>query len=382
MANLDEQTQIRAFVRDVVSSTITSRPQGANPSGPDFSLHRWIEDAIRRKIRRDLPEVNPQTEQWIPVPGSTDEYIDLYIPKARTIANVRTCTRNEARLWSLVETPATHAQQTVRHVREMIELGKEVDAAYTVYIPRDSNNIADLFVHSAFTGENISTGEAFSLQQLVGGTLESTINRPDARDLQVMPGPSNLSDPCDMCVARSIARPLDIPFPQVAQTFSLKAWVGTAAHEALEEDICSICPEVEREITVPIADIPGLGPIKGHVDAYFPSVVNDYKTTDLGKLEGYRTNGVPERHAGQVMLYMRGIRNSGRSADTTTLTYIPRDSDKISDIWVASCAYRGDIAEALLRRAKSLTEMVRSQQAQKLTSSPTCFVCSRETQLT
>jgi hypothetical protein len=159
--------------------------------------------------------------------------------------------------------------------------------------------------------------------------------------------------------------------------FSLKAWNGTAVHQKIERDLPRVYAHAQHEITVTIAEIPGLGTIKGHIDLYLPKLatLTDIKTTDMKKLAVYRAAGVPHAHQGQTMLYLYGLREEGKPADTATLAYIPRDSNRLSDIWVTSCAYRHDIAVGLLNRTRQIVEVVRSGDTSALMSDQDCYVC-------
>ena len=209
--------------------------------------------------------------------------------------------------------------------------------------------------------------------------IRLTMTNPSDRDKQRLPGPSDLADPCDVCLARKIAASCGISDPSGRdRNFSLKAWNGTAVHQKIEHDLPVVYKHAEQEITVEIAEIKGLGLIKGHVDLYVPAhrVMTDWKTTDLRKLKTYQHTGVPSSHFGQTMLYMLGLRKSGREVDTATLCYIPRDSNKESDIWVASCSFREDVAVGLLERAGRLTTMVRSGEAGSLVPEDGCFPCT------
>lgn len=213
----------------------------------------------------------------------------------------------------------------------------------------------------------------------------AAITRPSARDKQKLPGPSDLADPCDVCLANKIALALGfaIAAPFSARTFSLKAWNGTAVHQKIERDLPAIYSHAEQEITVQIAEVEGLGVIKGHIDLYIPAqaLMTDWKTTDVKKLNVIQSSGVPVSHFGQTMLYMLGLRRSGRPCDVSTLCYIPRDSNKISDIWVASCSFREDVALGLLERAARLTALVRSGETGALAPDDGCFVCTVQPRL-
>jgi hypothetical protein len=209
--------------------------------------------------------------------------------------------------------------------------------------------------------------------------LHLTMTNPSDRDKQRLPGPSDLADPCDVCLARKIAASCGISDPTARErNFSLKAWNGTAVHQKIEHDLPHVYPHAEQELTVEIEEVEGLGLIKGHVDLYLPAyrTMTDWKTTDLRKLKMYQLSGVPSSHFGQTMLYMLGLKRSGREVDTATLAYIPRDSNKISDIWVASCSFREDVAVGLLERARRLTAVVRSGEAGSLVPEAGCFPCT------
>ncbi|QJD53639.1 Cas4 family exonuclease [Streptomyces phage Kela] len=257
--------------------------------------------------------------------------------------------------------------------------------------------------------------------------MVATITRPSARDKQQTPGPSDLADKCDLCVARKIASSLGMG-THTERGFSLKAWLGTAVHEKLEKDLPGVYAHAEREITVDIAHIPGIGLVQGHVDLFLSrkKTLVDYKTTDMKKLKGYQSQaglgayvqgltapereeltklkamdragllaeadlgrmvmlmsrseehsgGVPSEYMGQTMLYLYGLRAMGREADYAVLAFIPRDSNNVSDIWVASCAYRQDVAQGVINRAAHLASLVKAGRINELAAHPECFPCS------
>lgn len=264
------------------------------------------------------------------------------------------------------------------------------------------------------------------IRTFVNGIAVATITHPSKRDKQAAPGPSDLADKCDVCVTRKIAAFLGFG-DRGERGFSLKAWLGTAVHEKLERDLPAVYPHAELEIEVKIGDVPGIGPIVGHVDAFVPAkkTLVDWKTTDMAKLKKYRTHagpsvytqglttqerdeltglkerdrlgqlhevelgrmialmsraeehsgGVPVEYLGQTMLYVHGVRRSKREAEYAVLVFIPRDSNNITDIWVASCAYRPDVVEGVLRRATHLAEVVLGGGMGDLKPHPKCFPC-------
>jgi hypothetical protein len=266
-----------------------------------------------------------------------------------------------------------------------------------------------------------------NIRAFVEGIVVATITRPSARDKQQTPGPSDLADKCDLCVARKIASSLGMG-THTERGFSLKAWLGTAVHEKLEKDLPGVYAHAEREITVDIAHIPGIGLVQGHVDLFLSrkKTLVDYKTTDMKKLKGYQSQaglgayvqgltasereeltklkamdragllaeadlgrmvmlmsrseehsgGVPSEYMGQTMLYLYGLRAMGREADYAVLAFIPRDSNNVSDIWVASCAYRQDVAQGVINRAAHLASLVKAGRINELAAHPECFPCS------
>ena len=133
-----------------------------------------------------------------------------------------------------------------------------------------------------------------NIRDFVEGIAVATITQPSERDKQQAPGPSDLADKCDLCVARKIAASLGMG-THTDRGFSLKAWLGTAVHEKLERDLPRVYAHAEREITVDVADIPGIGKVRGHVDLFLPrkKTLVDYKTTDMKRLKGYQTQAGP-----------------------------------------------------------------------------------------
>jgi hypothetical protein len=224
------------------------------------------------------------------------------------------------------------------------------------------------------------------VREYVRNVVLSTIMARSDRDLQSLPGPSDLADQCDRCLGLCLGRAIGVVPQSNNESFSLKAWTGTAVHEKLERDVPKYFPKAIPESTVTVHQTEGFGTIEGHIDLrlsevdYAPneycSVWVDYKTTDMVKLRKYKSEGVPTSHVGQTMLYGYGLRRSGLKADVACLVYIPRDSNRVEDVWEASCEYREDIAVRYLKRAEDLLRHVRQGNVYLLPSDPDCFVCS------
>jgi hypothetical protein len=215
------------------------------------------------------------------------------------------------------------------------------------------------------------------VRKYLAEVVQATVQRQSERDQQATVGPSDLSDTCDYCLAVKMAPRANLPLGALQHDgFSLKAWVGTAVHTKLEQDIDLPEGFVITEEKVYIHTIPGYGDIHGHVDVQFPPMETwgDYKTTDLAKLKTYRLSDVPWKHAQQVMMYGLGI-NRIRKMTTAGLIYIPRDSNNPNDIWIATADYDESIAVACLERAESIWTRLQKGDL-NFTSATDCWVCN------
>lgn len=362
----DEQQKIRSFVVDLVDRTIG-----------EGDLRSWVKSSVREKIDHDIGRIYPASHlegsaKVRKIAQEVNGYHTgvLYVAPQKMIIAVEMIEKNVIKVFK--SSPEIRKEpESLRLVAEACRRqGIPVDVRSVVYIPYDSNSKSDIWA-DAYGPEDPET-----LRNFATGLILAIVTKSSDRDVQRMPGPSDLSNPCDLCVGRRIAGAAGIDFPQAPNNFSLKAWVGTSVHQKLERDIPQHNGKANQEITVSVGRVEGLGEIEGHVDLHLPEVMtmSDFKTTDMKKLEVIRSRGVPVSHRGQTMLYMRGLRRSGRPCKYATLTYIPRDSTKKSDIWAASCAYRDDIAVGLLNRTQTL---VRRLQCGDVTfdSDPDCFVC-------
>lgn len=228
-------------------------------------------------------------------------------------------------------------------------------------------------------GEGITPVDAKDhVRAYVRDMVLNTIQKPSERDLQATVGPSDLSDDCDYCLAAKMSvragAALGMKSPE---GFSLKAWTGTATHAKLESDIDLPEGHVITEEKVFIHHIANYGDVYGHVDVQFPPMEswNDYKTTDLAKLKSYRINGVPIRHARQLMMYGFGL-NRIRPMKIAGLIYLPRDSNNVNDIWVATANYDERLAVESLERAERIYAQILKGDF-NFASAPGCWICSR-----
>ncbi|MBD3004880.1 hypothetical protein [Streptomyces sp. 5-10] len=371
--DLEEKARIREFVRGTALKAITG--SSGNPA-PDsgFSLMTWLASAVYEKLDRDFAEAAPVDAAG---PGSLAGDVlsgfkggfVRYFPDSSLLLIVRVVPVSYIRSvrTGLISSPDLERSRELAHAIQ--GAGVACERTAVAYIPFDSNKVSDI---------KLAPGSDPVAKDLV----HAVVTRPSERGLQRMPGPSDLADPCDVCLARKIAHFLGIDPDPEDENFSLKAWVGTSVHEKLERDLPKVYDGAQLEITVSIADIPGLGLVSGHVDSYFPErlALNDWKTGDLSGTFGVkrmRTDGVKTAYLRQTMLYCYGMRQSGLPVEWANLTFIPRDSNRASDIWTATCSYREDVAVFALNRAESLVDVVKSGDRHTLEPDleAPCFKC-------
>lgn len=206
--------------------------------------------------------------------------------------------------------------------------------------------------------------------------VTGTITRSSARDEQKSVGPSEIGDPCGRCLGQALCRKYPELWwehePPPADTFSLKAWVGTAIHEKLERENESGI----REATVPITHLPEYGDITGHCDLYLDGVVCDFKSKDQHKIRDLKLQGRPPvSELAQINLYGHGWRQLGAPVEDLCLFYIPRDSNRLDDCFPAFLQPNEEVVRRSLDRLAKVWELVRNGKGHELTSHADCYRC-------
>lgn len=164
------------------------------------------------------------------------------------------------------------------------------------------------------------------------------------------------------------------------ETFSLKAWLGTAVHFYLAHLIKQEnWPATQIEFKFTIGEIKGYGTVRGHSDLYVlgAGTVVDHKTSDLVKIKSYQKFGAPLKYIRQGNLYGYGLELLGRPVTEILLFFIPRDSNSVSDIWACIVPYDRQIALDAMKRAKRIWRKVEAGQVETLSSDADCWVCRR-----
>lgn len=211
------------------------------------------------------------------------------------------------------------------------------------------------------------------------------LKSPSERDKQSKVGASQISNPCDYCLARALHGG-----PSEPNRWWLGARIGTAIHTTLEI-------EEEKHIDRPrsyhynalegalIEERIELGYIEGYGYIYSkPDLalvaenhLIDHKTSTKRKIAGYKLDGVPTAYIYQTQLYAWGLNNAGVKIDRISLNFISRDGTQDSDIWIHSFDYDEALAEkAWSRLEKIWSYLQEGGKVADLKSHPDCFSCS------
>lgn len=195
------------------------------------------------------------------------------------------------------------------------------------------------------------------------------ITKPTARDKQRKVGPSEIGNPCTLCLGRALAG------DRLKQDFSLYPWIGTAVHFFMES--CTFTDE-QHELRLHVGHIEGYGDIAGTTDMWYAKekAAVDWKIVGLKKIKQYRVNGVPEQYRFQAMLYGLGLHLKGEPIEKIAIVFIPRDSGNVKDIWVHEEAWSIEMAEAALARAQAIFDHVSVHGWEDLESDDDCYQCN------
>lgn len=199
----------------------------------------------------------------------------------------------------------------------------------------------------------------------------SEITQPTQRDKQKKIGPSEIGNPCEICVARALNN------DRHSQSFSLYPWIGTAVHYFMEKKTFD---EEMHELRVTVGEIEGYGTIHGTCDMVLTEpdgdAIVDWKVVGLKKIKHYKLNGIPEQYRYQAMLYGLGAKNFGLDINKIAIVFIPRDSGNVKDIWVHEEQWQPEMAEAALARAKAIFDHIKTKGYTELESDSECYQCN------
>ena len=220
------------------------------------------------------------------------------------------------------------------------------------------------------------------------------LSKPSARDRQRKVGPSELGDLCERCLAEKL-----LGIHEDENSHPLAPIIGTAFHLYLENVIGLKGYLKETKVTVGTVD--GYGDISGTCDGFDVATghVVDYKVLSKKKIKAFssatffneqqepefysdsRTELQLKKYFYQMMLYGRGLENSGHEVNYCSLVLFPRDCT-IESVLQASheLCFKYDRAAALavLERANQIFQWADENRdnIRELDSHPGCYYCA------
>lgn len=211
------------------------------------------------------------------------------------------------------------------------------------------------------------------------------LKSPSERDQQRKVGASQISNPCDYCLANALNGG-----PSTPNRWWLGARIGTAIHETLEKEQYKhidrpksyhykALKDARIEERIVLGTIPGYGTVGSKPDLALVAHNHliDHKTTTKIKLKGYKLNGVPTAYIYQTQLYAWGLNKAGVKIDRISLNFICRDGTTDDDVWVTSFDYDEELALRAWNRLEAIWNYLQEGgKVSNLESDPDCFQCS------
>lgn len=220
------------------------------------------------------------------------------------------------------------------------------------------------------------------------------LKNPSERDRQRKVGASQISQPCDYCLANALTG----GGHQEPSRWWLGARLGTAIHETLEKEEYANVDKpksyhfealegalIEERIT--LGTISGYGTIGSKPDLVLTKYNHlvDHKTTTRDKLKKYKLDGVPIAYVYQTQLYAWGLNKSGVKIESITLNFICRDGSTDDDVWTYTFPYDEALALKAWERLDLIWRYITDNNNLKnpstklidtLESHPDCFKCN------
>ena len=213
---------------------------------------------------------------------------------------------------------------------------------------------------------------ASSFQEIV-----SKISQPGERSHQRLIGASQIGG-CPYHLGEAMLNSLKEE-PEVSES-GLGAWIGTAVHEFLENNL--ELEGAEHEAKVKIFDLEGYGTVGGHIDLCWRDAIWDYKV--LGKASfdkmalEYRkdpTKIPTTQYRVQLHLYGYGRILQGHKVDAVNIIAFPKLSNRFSDIRMYSEAYNQQLVDAAIERTKRIWQLVQEGRLEDVPRDEDCWDC-------
>jgi hypothetical protein len=217
----------------------------------------------------------------------------------------------------------------------------------------------------------------------VWGHFKASIAKPKARDLQVKVGPSLIGTDCYFCLGYEAARKY-FALPARSASFGYAAWLGTMAHEWLENHL-ELPTQTLREHRVEVFDVAGYGTIKGSCDLVTPEWrrIFDYKFPGEYSYEKLRLAKAkdPEhwrpsnQYRYQQQLYAHGLNEAGVPIEVCTILFFPRHLNDLDSVIRFEEPYSPEMVYLAKARLEAIIEDVLEGRLGDLPSAPDCFEC-------
>jgi hypothetical protein len=211
------------------------------------------------------------------------------------------------------------------------------------------------------------------------------LKTPSERDRQVKVGASQISNPCDYCLARALNGG-----PSAPNRWWLGARIGTAIHAALEAEAEKHIDRprsyhfdalagalIEQKITLGYLEGYGYVTSKPDLALVKHQHLIDHKTSTKAKIAKYKLDGVPTAYIYQTQLYAWGLNQAGIPIERISLNFIARDGTTDDDIWIWSVDYDESLALRAWNRLLGIWDFVKNDgDVSTLQSHEDCFSCN------
>lgn len=221
------------------------------------------------------------------------------------------------------------------------------------------------------------------LEEFVGH-VKRGIAKPSDRDRQVKIGPSEIGMDCYFCCGYTVARRF-FDLPARNDSFGYAAWLGTCAHEWLENHL-TLPVDTLREHKVEVFDIEGYGTIRGHTDLVVPEWrctadwkfpgEYSYEKLRLAKAKDPENWRPSNQYRYQQQLYAFALNQAGIQIDVCRILFFPRHKNSLDLVIGFEEPYTPSMAYLAKARLEAIIEDVLEGRLGDLPSDPDCFECS------
>jgi hypothetical protein len=117
-----------------------------------FSFAAWVGTAIHEKLEHEFPlpadeALLESSVEIAEIPGynTIKGHVDLHLPRLSAWVDYKTTTKDKLKRIRLNGVPERHIRQQMMYGYGLRRAGYTVDASVIIYIPRDSNDVKDIW---------------------------------------------------------------------------------------------------------------------------------------------------------------------------------------------------------------------------------------------